>query len=246
MADPFAIVKNGKIYVLCEEFDHGGSKGRIICFEVLGEDQLSEAKVVFEPPYSISYPYLFEYQGDIYCVPETYQTRELSLYRAQTFPCDWIRVGTLLADFPAVDATIFQHEGRWWLTCGDEHLAHGLDRLFIWHADDPRGPWVPHEKNPVKIDVSSSRSAGTPFTHNGNLYRPAQDCSQTYGGRVVLNRIVKLTRTEFQEEVVSFVDPDSRGPYPDGLHTVSSAQDITFVDGKRLQNIASATFKGTI
>ncbi len=38
---------------------------------------------------------------------------------------------------------------------------------------------------------------------DGALYRPAQDCSVTYGGAVVINRIDRLTPEEFSEQPVS-------------------------------------------
>src|SRR5213596_456309 len=57
----------------------------------------------------------------------------------------------------------------------------------------PLGPWRPHPGNPVKVDVRSSRPAGGPFLFGGNLYRPAQDCSRTYGGGITINRVTHLS-----------------------------------------------------
>ena len=88
--------------------------------------------------------------------------------------------------------------------------------------------------NPVKFDVHSSRPAGTPFWHNGSLYRPAQDSSRTYGGAIVINRITKLTLDEFQEETAIHLDPFRHTRYPDGWHTLSAAGSITVLDGKRM------------
>ena len=91
----------------------------------------------------------------------------------------------------------------------------------------------PHALNPVKMDVRSARPAGTPFIHKGVLYRPAQDCSNAYGGRIAINRVNRLTATEFDEETVKFIEPFIDGPFPDGIHTLSAVGDITLVDGKR-------------
>jgi hypothetical protein len=108
-----------------------------------------------------------------------------------------------------------------------------FDRLYIWHAPDLLGPWEPHAANPVKVDLGSARPAGTPFAYRGDLYRPAQDCSRTYGGRVVINRILRLTPTDFQEELIAYVEPITDSPYVAGLHTLSSFGDLTLIDGKR-------------
>ena len=98
---------------------------------------------------------------------------------------------------------------------------------------DPRRPVDAHARNPVKYDVCSARSGGTPFVYRGQLYRPGQDCSETYGGAVRLNRITRLTPQEFAEETAAVVRPDPKGPYPSGLHTLSAFGDWTLIDGKR-------------
>jgi len=83
----------------------------------------------------------------------------------------------------------------------------------------------------VKVDPRSAGCAGTPFVAGGSLYRPAQDCSRSYGGAVTLNRVIRLTPHEFHEETVAVVAPNAR--YPAGVHTLSSLGSITLVDGKR-------------
>src|SRR6185369_10054576 len=95
------------------------------------------------------------------------------------------------------------------------------------------GPWRPHRRSPVKFDVRSARPAGTPFEHGGQIFRPSQDCSETYGGAIRINRILRLTAEEFDEETVAVLRPDANGPYPAGLHTLSAFDEWTLIDGKR-------------
>jgi hypothetical protein len=184
-----------------------------------------------ERPFHMSYPYLFEYRDAIYCIPETYEAREIALYRAEQFPARWKKVATLVDNFAGLDSSVFVYVGHWWLMCAEE--ANPRYKLFIWQAPNPLGPWVPHESNPVKIDITSSRPAGTPFMHDGYLYRPAQDCSRTYGGSIVLNRVLTLTLYKFKEERVSVIQPYLTSPYRDGVHTISAAGNITIIDAKR-------------
>ena len=54
----------------------------------------------------------------------------------------------------------------------------------------------------------SARPAGPIFAHEGRLYRPAQDCSRTYGGAVVIHRIEALTPEIFREVAVARLDPE--------------------------------------
>jgi hypothetical protein len=119
-------------------------------------------------------------------------------------------------------------------------------KLFVFHAQDLRGPWQPHAANPVKCDLRSARPAGPLFMLDGALYRPAQDCSVTYGGAIIINRIDRLTPEEFAEQAVRRLAPAAHGPYPHGLHTLSGAGHLTLVDGKRHAiSLASLIARGT-
>lgn len=228
LADPFAIVKNGTTYVFCEEFDYSKYKGRIVCLEI-HDGHISKPKVAIELPCHMSYPYLIQHGGDVYCTPETSAQGEINLYKASEFPLKWKKTATIVSDFSGVDPTIFQHEGYWWLTCGTEDCT----KLYIWYASELQGEWRPHSANPTKIDaIMSSRPAGTPFVHEGFLYRPAQDCSKMPGGRITLNRVLKLTTSEFKEQEVGFIEPYTGGPYPRGIHTISAVTGhMTLLDG---------------
>jgi hypothetical protein len=68
---------------------------------------------------------------------------------------------------------------------------------------------------------------------DGNLYRPAQDCTETYGGCIYLNQVAELSPRKFKEEEVAKIAPDKTGPYPDGLHTITVTHNMILVDGNR-------------
>jgi hypothetical protein len=240
LSDPFGIRKGKTLYVFCEEFDYRAFKGRIVCIR-LEDSQIHPPKAVIEFPFHTSYPYLFENDGRVYCVPETRQAREIAVYSADNFPQTWRKIATLVHDFPGVDPTVFQYDGYWWLTSAVQ--GRSGYRLFVWYATHPLGPWHAHEGNPVKENMSSTRPAGTPFVYENDLYRPAQDCSKTYGGRVVLNRVTSLTRSVFREEIAATVGPSTDDYFPHGLHTLSAVADITLVDGKRFIFSATATMR---
>ncbi len=238
-ADPFALNKNDNICILCEEYDYNSSRGRIVSLELNDFDHSPMYRVAMQSSVHMSYPYIIESRGDIYCIPETYQAREVSIYKAEKFPTVWTRVAVMIDNFAGVDPTVFRFDGRWWLACTN-HDDHGSSNtLFVWYADGITGPWIAHTANPVKIDARSSRPAGTPFQHDGELFRPAQDCTSTYGGKIVLNRVTSLTPTVFREEHVQTITPYGDGPYPDGIHTISAAGDYTIIDGKRMGFIRS-------
>jgi hypothetical protein len=230
LADPFGVRVGDRLFIVCEEWDLRRGPG-LCSIQIAPDGEAGPISKVEGLPQVASYPFLFEHEGDVYCVPETAHDRVVTLYRATSFPSRWEPVHDLVQGKALADPTVFRHEDRWWLFCNDVEGRHG--RLAAFYSEELSGPWRPHVGNPIKSDVRSSRPAGTPFVHDGNLYRPAQDSSRTYGGAVVINRILSLSPTEFREEIATVVTPDPDGPYPRGLHTVSAAGDMTLIDGKR-------------
>jgi hypothetical protein len=229
LADPFAIERAGKLVVLAEDYEYATHRG-VVSAVTIGGDALPT--VVLDTGVHASYPYLVEHAGEVFCIPETYQAREVRLYRAVEFPTKWEHVATPVEDMAALDATVVRHDERWWMFCTDrDDDPNG--KLHLFHAERLEGPWEPHALNPVKTDVRSSRPAGTPFVHDGALHRPAQDGSESYGGGVTITRITDLTPTTFSETAVAQIAPRANGPYPNGIHTIASAGDRTVIDGRR-------------
>ncbi len=228
-ADPFGIVQDGRLTVFCEAMDYRTGVGSIVAFEESRPAQ--RVPVSIGPSVHRSYPYLLRENGRLYCIPETCATNDVALFECERFPDRWRRVATLVSGLPLIDATPFRYEGRWWLAASLP-LSHGSNcELHLYYAESLEGPWRAHAANPVKIDVESARPGGTPFWSGGWLYRPAQDCSTTYGRRIAINRVLRLTETTFAEEVVTTVEP--MRPYAAGLHTLSAAGNVTIVDAKR-------------
>jgi glycosyltransferase involved in cell wall biosynthesis len=232
-ADPFGVVRQGRLTVLCEHLDYRLGRGVIVSVTPGDVTLVSPVTLIPNPAVHLSYPFTFEHAGHLYCVPETHQAREVALYEVQRYPQEWKRVGTLIAGEPLIDATVCTYQGRWWLFATTPAPKGANAELHVWHADSLSGAWKPHVANPVKTDVRSARPAGTPFMKDGVLYRPAQDCSQTYGGRVVINRVRILNERSFHEEPVVTVEPTAFARYRAGLHTISSVGTQTLVDARR-------------
>jgi hypothetical protein len=237
IADPFCLEGEGEVQVLAEYFDAGRRKGRIVATRFREGAFLPGAITILDLPEHLSYPFLFRWRGDTWMMPEVAESGQIRLYRWDAASSGWSEAAKLL-DFPGLDSTLFEHEGRWWLFC--TRLGHISEyKLHAWHAPTPLGPWTPHALNPLKCDVHSSRPGGRPFIHNGKLYRPAQNGARTYGGALTLNWVRQLTPTVFEEEVAGALRPDPDGPYPDGLHTLCIAGAMTLIDGKRYEPVFS-------
>ena len=228
LADPFPLLRDGPLGVLAEDYDY---QRRIGTIARLDFDDMSRTTVDIGSESHASYPYTFEHGATAYVAAQITGQQGVSLLTIDDNG-DLAPGGRLDLDAETLDPTLFEHDGRWWLFF-TRPGAQSLTELHIWWADDLFGEWKPHARNPVKTDIRSARPGGTPFHHDGALYRPAQDCSTTYGGAVSITRIDELTPDAFTETVVRIVEPDPAWPYPNGLHTLSGAGGITVLDAKR-------------
>jgi hypothetical protein len=232
VADPSLLPSQGGVRILCEEFSWFSETGRILELGVGPDGALSRGAPAIDEPVHMSYPYVLEHDGELYCIPECAERREIALYRMDPRSRRWMRDRVLLEGVAAVDATVFTAYGAWWLFHSTSE-SFGQWSLYIWSADSLYGPWRPHPANPVKTDISSSRPAGNPFWHKGSLYRPAQDGRNSYGGAVAINRIETLSLEEFREVTVRRIEPNLNWPYPDGIHTLNGFDGLSVIDAKR-------------
>lgn len=208
-ADPFVLEHDGATYLFFEDYAGPHGKGVIQYVVLDDEGRPSAPRLALERDYHVSYPFVFEHEGDVYMVPETSSVRRVELYRAVGFPDRWERVKVLLEDIEAVDPTLLAHDGRFWLfTSVAERGATTVDELFLFHADSLTGDWTTHPANPVVSDVRVARPAGRIRVRDGTLIRPGQDCSQRYGHAISLNQIEVLTRTDYRERQIGRIAPD--------------------------------------
>lgn len=230
-ADPFLLGSDGGVTLLVEQLDPANNCGRIAAYQ-FDHGHAVPLGTVIEEPVHLSYPCLVRSRGEVYCVPEQAESKCIVIYRAIEFPLRWERLGPLLSGVVAVDSTLFEHGGYWWLAYTDASIDRN-GRLMLWYADELTGPWQPHALNPVKIDPRCSRGAGSPFVYRGALVRPSQDCSVRYGAKIIFNRVIALTPDQFSEETIGELRPDPAGPYWYGLHTISYDGSVAIVDGSR-------------
>jgi hypothetical protein len=233
-ADPFPFVGEGKSYVFVEELEYKKKKGYISVIERDGDRLANEATKVLERPYHLSYPLVFTWQGEHYMLPETSANRTVEVYKATNFPWEWTLHQILMQDLRAVDCTLCQHEGRWWLfACIAETPAiPARDELFLFYADHPLSQsWIPHPLNPVVSDVRRARPAGRVFTRGNRLYRPAQDCSRRYGYGLRIQEITRLDVDGYEEREVRAYLP-APGSALVGFHTFNQDGTLTLIDAK--------------
>ena len=234
-ADPFLFQRDGRRYVFFEDYDWTSERAVIAYLEIDEQGRHRSPQVALRQDCHLSYPFVFADGDEVYMLPETAGHRTVELYRAVRFPGEWTLERVLLEDVHATDATLLRHRDRWWLFVA---LAvdggRPIDELCLFSSDSLQGRWEPHPLNPIVSDVRSARPAGRIFSRNGDLIRPSQDCSETYGGRLVFNRIDVLSPTDYREEPVGLIEPSLD---TGNLRTHSYDSDGTYevLDGFRMR-----------
>jgi hypothetical protein len=230
-ADPFPIARRGRLYLFVEEFEHLKGKGVISAVEFGPNGPMGTPEPVLETGSHLSYPNVFERDGEMWMIPESCGADGVDLYRASDFPGGWKREARLVDNVEASDATLVEQDGRWWMfaTVRDGGGAYS-DALHLWSAPDFRGPWTAHPKNPVLIDIASARPAGRMFVRDGALMRPVQDCRAGYGAAMALMRVDRLDEGGFAQSLEAHFPPG--GGWPGRrLHSYNQAGGFEFIDG---------------
>ncbi|KRE02350.1 formyl transferase [Bosea sp. Root670] len=233
-ADPFPILHEGRLTLFVEDFVHATGKGIISAVEFGSDGPLGRPEPVFEQPGHLSYPFVFARDGEIWMIPESCSAGRVDLFRATAFPGGWVKEATLIEGVTASDATIIERDGLWWLfaTVRDGGGSFS-DALHLWSAPDFRGPWTPHRRNPVLIDIASARPAGRMVLRDGQLLRPVQDCRQGYGKALGIARVTQLDDAGFAQDIETILEA---GPLWPGrrLHSLNSAGGFEFIDGSAM------------
>lgn len=157
-------------------------------------------EVVLRDEIHLAFPYVFEWQGAFYMVPDRWNRQNpasVRLYRTEELPNGWRKVSTIVRpDHQLTDCVVFRWNDRWWAIMGGESPGHGL---FVYYADDLlTAGWTPHERNPVvSRRPSGSRPGGRPIVGEDGIVLFLQDLTAKYGEKVRTFEIERLSPTEY-------------------------------------------------
>lgn len=232
-ADPFAWDQNGKKYVFFENYCRRKKQATLSAAELINGN-LIEAKDILVRDHHLSYPFLFCHRNDIFMIPETSKAKSLELWKCDQFPYDWSLHKVVFKNISVADSSVFQDKNDdWWLFA---NISNGTPTnhdtsLHVFKLDGPEMSSItPHQLNPVIVDASCARGAGTIFIDEQNrIIRPAQkNINGTYGAGLVLREITSLSLTKYEEHEVELIMGSDLG-FADGLHHYSQFSDGSWV-----------------
>ena len=88
-ADPFIVEKNNRTIVFVEDYCYKKKIGCITAVEIINNKEYKILGPIIEKSFHMSFPYIFEYQQDLYMIPESFQTNSIRLYKCIDFPLKW-------------------------------------------------------------------------------------------------------------------------------------------------------------
>ena len=157
----------------------------------------------------------------------------MNLYKIDKINLSLQKVREIFSNQEAIDPTIIKFDEKYWLFYSTKEKAD--ENLYLAYANSLSENFIQHPQNPIKSCKASSRSGGTPFILNNEIYRPAQNCQKFYGEKIVINKINILNEKEFSEDFSYEISvpknfKDSQNNFI-GIHTISSFGNETLIDG---------------
>lgn len=230
-ADPFVISRNNKDYCFVEDYDYSCARGRISVYELTP----SGARIVgvaLEEPFHLSFPYIFEYNDNLFMCPETSESCDIRIYKCVEFPSKWNLEKIIMKDICAVDNILLDKGGKWWLLTNTRPMedADYNTELSIFCSTSPLADqWTPHPLNPILIDAGRARNAG--LLKEGDVYyRVSQGQGfDIYGRRAFIHKIIELDDSSYVESTLCEIGPafDQRAA---GVHHFHSNGKVTAFD----------------
>jgi hypothetical protein len=239
VADPFMIHRHDTWYMFFEVYNYDDAKGEIGLATSKDAVTWQYDKIVLREPFHLSYPYVFEWDGRYYMVPETHQDKSVRLYESSHFPTEWTCTQVLIPDERVSDSSLLHYDGRWWLFC-EASPDQKQDTLRLYFSSRLHGPWQEHPASPiVRNNPHVARPAGRVIVRKNRPIRFTQDCFPAYGTRVRAFEITELTPRAYRE--VPGVKRPLLGPgfswwnfggmHHVDPHKLNSSQWIALVDG---------------
>lgn len=201
LADPFLVVKDDTLFLFYECLCGYRGKGDLRMRKTSDLEHWSEEKTVLSEDFHLSFPNVFEYQGEYYMLPETGADGSIRLYKADDGTLEkWSYVRDLIKDGRMwADSTLLVKDGTCYLFSSIHSTQKPEAHLFV--ADSLNGEFIEHPASPYDTSLASARNAGRIFEYQGKLYRPVQDCSKGYGKQMSIMAIDEICREHYREHL---------------------------------------------
>lgn len=238
-ADAFLFSNSTKKFCICEKYNYTIGRGTIAIIDAENTNALES--IALSAPHHLAYPYIFQHQNINYLIPETADDNCCKIYTIDGNNQIHF-VSNLLNNIRAVDSSLLYDGKYFWIFCGIKN-DYPNEKLFAFYSETLTGNYSAHTKNPVKVTPEGARCGGTIFYDANDPIRPAQYSANYYGEKVMLQKITKLSPDEFEEVLISEIEPIHFNKKWKGVHTFSKNNSTVLIDFKIHVFIFSAFIK---
>jgi hypothetical protein len=210
IADPFIIEHQKTNYVFCEELDYKNNKGRIVLYRINNINNIDYLGVVLEENFHLSFPFIFQFSGKFYMIPESHKKQQVRLYESEDFPFKWKLNKVIFDQISASDPMIFKHNNIWWLFLNMDsgNSDYHNSELHAFYSENPvNGTWIQHEMNPIVFKSNGGRNAGIINNDFVGRFGQCQDID-LYGKKSTLFKINELSKKKYSETELYCVKPN--------------------------------------
>lgn len=206
LADPFLFVKDDSLFLFYEDkkMYHDGVISMIKTTDLV---HWTDPVVVLKESCHLSYPWVFEENGQIYMIPETSGLKSIRLYEANEDLTHFKFIKTILHDtdtfdggFSFSDSSIFKLDNKYYLITTINNGCNNMLKLYVSNYFD--GGYIEHPQSVITSNNKYARNAGSMFRWENQLFRVAQDCEYKYGDNVHLLTVTELTPDLYKERVL--------------------------------------------
>lgn len=250
-ADPLLFHKWGRRWLFCEAFNMETGRGSIAVCDFSEQGLPNPPQVVLEERYHLSFPTVFDWNGETWMIPETGENHSLNLYRCTRFPGEWERVEEFIVGRELCDTILMNRTpGALTLLCSEtrpDNQLYTRYRKYLLRVDPAaENGFTLEEDEPFNLQHREfglgNRNAGPLFTHGGQVIRPAQVSTKVdYGVYVQFYALrgdseIPLCAATPQNLRIEGLEPRS----VIGVHTYCRDEGIEVIDARYLEEKPSS------
>lgn len=236
IADPFILsVDDGRMHVLAEQLYKG--VGRLVLLDVdLASMKISRLKVILQLPTHLSFPYIWQEDGDIFIMPENVESGQLRMWRYNV-ENEALEDPRVVVDEPLEDAQLCKIDDIYYIM-GVKYVHNDYfmctKHLEIYSADSLFGPYT--HLQTIENELRLERGAGMIWLDGDTIMRPAQNCENGYGTNLLFYRMKLQEDGTFSENLEYEYYPDKTHPRSRAFHTFNEKDGYVVVDGNAYVN----------
>ena len=206
VADPFLLQRDGRLFLFFEAWRRGTGQGDLCWAERDAAGAWRYSGVALDEPFHLSYPFVFEHEGEVFMIPESRSQGDVRLYSARPFPGRFELRRVLLTGKRYADTSLVAWQGHFYLFTSTDNGT-----LELYFADAFDGPYSLHPRSPVIAgNDCSARPGGRPIIWQGRVLRFAQCDRPVYGVSVGAFEVTELSPSGYAER------PTGRDPLLSG------------------------------